>query len=129
MRQTITTKFIGPTNMRGSRYKAVSASGHSYTMSADYSLGLEGNHKLAAMLLAKKLGWSGKWVGGATDKGYCFVLVDDDSSAFIVTKNEPIGVFHAAEYRTLPEHLREKFDTCSCGISPTPCYAERHIQP
>lgn len=75
--QAIVTKFIGPTNYLGSRYKAKAAAG-SVTVSADYSLGLVGNHTRAAESLARKLGWSGKWVGGGNpdDSGFTFVCID-----------------------------------------------------
>lgn len=74
--QAIITKYIGPTNTRGSRYKATAAAG-SVTVSANYSLGIVGNHTRAAEALARKLGWAGHWVGGGSpdDTGYVFVCV------------------------------------------------------
>lgn len=72
--QAIVTKFLGPTNFRGSRIKASAAAG-SITVSSDHSLGIEANHAVAAETLAAKLGWIGRWFQGGMpgDSGYCFV--------------------------------------------------------
>jgi len=80
--QTIITKYLGPTNHRGSRIKARQSASYmgtpkSVTVDWDYSLNTEQNHKIAAQALAKKLGWFGEWVGGDNgDTGYSFVNVD-----------------------------------------------------
>ncbi len=75
MYAAITTKYLGPTNHRGSRIKANSQAG-SITLPRDYSLNVSDNHAKAARALAEKLGWSGEWHGGATanDAGYTFVI-------------------------------------------------------
>jgi hypothetical protein len=76
MRQAIITKFIGPTNYRGARVKARCDAG-SVTVPWNYAIGIEGNHKAAALALAQKLDWSGDWIGGGMpDSGYCFVQPD-----------------------------------------------------
>ncbi len=54
--QAIRVKFLGPTNNRGSRYKATCDAG-SITVSADYSLNYSANHDRAANALIEKLGW------------------------------------------------------------------------
>lgn len=78
MRQAITTKFLGPTNARGSRIKATAGAG-SLTVNWDHSKSLEDNHKEAAMALARKLDWRGSWIGGGLpDAGFCFVLADTE---------------------------------------------------
>ena len=77
--QTIRTKWLAPTNHRGSRVKAISASGHStVTVGWDWALGVEGNHIEAARVLAEKMAWDGSWVAGDWDGlgGYVFVNVD-----------------------------------------------------
>jgi hypothetical protein len=61
--QAIVTKFIGPSNVRGARVKATAAAG-SITLSWDHALGHEQNHRAAAMALATKYGWNGRYVGG-----------------------------------------------------------------
>ncbi len=79
--QSIQTKFIGPTNTRGSRYKASCEAG-SLTLGADDSLGSEANHVRVARALIAKLGWFhdakrgdtyGEWYSGGTKDGYVFV--------------------------------------------------------
>ena len=78
--QAIVTKYLGPTNFRGSRVKATCAAG-SLTLSWDDALDVDGNHDAAALALATKLGWRGdrygKMAGGGLPKGdgsvYVFV--------------------------------------------------------
>jgi len=54
--QAITTKYICPTNTKCSRIKAT-AEGGSVTISWDYGLSQQGNHRAAAKALCAKLGW------------------------------------------------------------------------
>lgn len=76
MRQAITTKFIGPTNHKGARVKAVAQAG-SITVSWDYRLGIDDNHRVAASVLMEKFSWSGKLVGGWDHKeNGVFVITD-----------------------------------------------------
>jgi hypothetical protein len=56
MRQAIVTKYIGPTNCRDSRVKAVGG-GRSLTLPWDSRLDAEGNAEWAARRLATSLGW------------------------------------------------------------------------
>ena len=77
MRQAITTKYFGPSNVRGSRVKATADAG-SITLHWDNALNTEQNHALAARKLAAKLGWVGQWIGGSLPgSGYAFVMVDE----------------------------------------------------
>ena len=70
MRQAIVTKWLDPTNHRGSRVRASCDAG-SLTVSWDYEVGVEGNHRAAALALAEKLGWGTEnWIGGEF-KGTC----------------------------------------------------------
>lgn len=84
--QAIITKYLAPTNCKGSRIKATAAAG-SLTLHIDHALDSEANHIKAAEALANKWGWRGNWlVGGTPDnRGYCFVCVDsyDDSLASV----------------------------------------------
>lgn len=74
MLQAITTKFLGPTNSRGSRVKATAQAG-SVTINWDHGLNSQQNHCAAAQALAHKCGWEGRYVGGAMpDGGYTFVF-------------------------------------------------------
>lgn len=51
----ILTKYLGPTNFRGSRVKATSGSGTTVTIAWDDELNIDENHAAAAMALAAKL--------------------------------------------------------------------------
>lgn len=86
MRQSISTRYIGPTNYRGSRVKARSSSGLSLTLEWDDALGIDENHTAAARALASKLGWAGRWVAGGAGDGRGNVYVQDDGDAFVVDK-------------------------------------------
>lgn len=75
--QAIVTKWLGPTNHRGSRIK-VSCDALTRTYSWDYSKGVEENHAQAIAKHCARLGWAGTLViGGAPDKGspHAFVAV------------------------------------------------------
>lgn len=54
--QAIETKYMGPTNFKGSRVKAVCAAG-SLTIEWDDTLNSDENHLEAARKLAEKLRW------------------------------------------------------------------------
>lgn len=78
--QTINTKFLGPTNYRGSRVKASCEAG-SIIVSWDYGLDSDENHMDAANQLREKLGWDqdcyADMVGGHTKTGMVFVFNTD----------------------------------------------------
>lgn len=74
--QAILTHYIGPTNYRGGRVKAVSGSGLSAIVEWDSALDIGGNHAAACKALVDKLNWGGKWIGGGTAKGQAFVMVN-----------------------------------------------------
>ena len=80
--QTITTKFIGPTNTKGSRIKATCWLGN-VTISWDYSLDVEANHHAAVSELVEKLNrkrisensWSTVGIADSVDgKGYTALI-------------------------------------------------------
>lgn len=78
MFQAIETKWLGPTNVRGSRVKAKAEAG-SITLPWDHSLNSDENHRKAAEALAAKFGWVGDYYGtlhgGALPgRGYAFVF-------------------------------------------------------
>jgi len=79
--QAIVTKFLGPTNVRGSRVKARADAG-SLTVGWDHRLNPDANHRAAAEALVAKLGWGedayGAIVGGSLpdNSGYAFVFVN-----------------------------------------------------
>ena len=72
----IETKYLGPTNFRGSR--VVAFTGHKsqrLTLSWDDDKGPEANHDAAARALAVKMDWCGIWFrgGAASRKGNVYV--------------------------------------------------------
>lgn len=83
MRQAIVTKYLGPTNHRGSRVKAIADAGE-ITIPWDDALDVAENHKKAATVLAWKFGWhehhtflrlEGGSMPQSSDYAYCFVLL------------------------------------------------------
>ena len=76
--QTITTKFLGPTNYRGSRVVASTISGRKVTLDWDHALNSYNNHLAAFRACAAKYDMNkGEWVPGAAPDaspyGYVFV--------------------------------------------------------
>lgn len=71
MFQAIITKWIGPTNTRGSKVKARCAGG-SVTLHYDDALNLDENHHRAAFALRVKMGWDGSAILGALVGGTIF---------------------------------------------------------
>lgn len=77
--QTIQTKWISPTNFKGTRISAKSASGIKIVRGYDYSLNISDNHAKVAQELQEKLNWTGKnygnLIGGQNvDGSYTWVL-------------------------------------------------------
>lgn len=76
--QAISTKFLGPTNFKGSRIRAFSeAFPRGVIVGWDYALGVEGNNDAAARAFIKAKGWQGVWARGAAcdGKGNVYVCV------------------------------------------------------
>jgi hypothetical protein len=76
--QSIETKYIGPSVVRGSRVKATCSGGMNITLEWDNRLSSDENHDAAAAALIKRLGWHkdsepgatyGDWHSGATKGG------------------------------------------------------------
>lgn len=80
-RQGIVTRYLGPTNCRGSRVKARCEAG-TLTVSWDCALDVYANHRRAAALLAKRLGWHGEWHGAGLPQSmrdaYVFAMAAPD---------------------------------------------------
>ncbi len=73
--QSITTKYLGPTDSHGGRIRAsASGGGGSVTVAYDHGLDTEENHARACAKLMDKLKWSGEMVAGSTKGGYTFVF-------------------------------------------------------
>ena len=75
--QTIKTKYLGPTNFRGSRIKAETESGFSLTVGCADNLSVEENQDRAALALAAKMQWEGDFIRGSTKEGYVYVFAKD----------------------------------------------------
>lgn len=76
--QAITTRYVGASNVKGSRIIAKAAAGR-VIVSYNDSLNSENAHAEAAAKLAAKFGWKGKYyIGGMPDdRGYVFICPDD----------------------------------------------------
>ena len=72
--KTIITKYHGPTDYRGSCYSAAEPDGAQVTVSANYSLSAEDNHRAAALALLAKMEWPGNLIGGDTKDGMVWVF-------------------------------------------------------
>ena len=75
----IETKYLGPTNNLGARVKAWTETGHRITVGYPHEArqGAEA-HSVAALALARRLGWTGELVAGATRTGYVFTFAESD---------------------------------------------------
>ncbi len=73
--KAIWTKYIGPTNYRGSRVKATAEDRNAFgsalavTIEYDDALSIEANHDAAAVALCLKMGWPGGLVRGGRPDG------------------------------------------------------------
>ena len=83
---TIQTTYKGPTNSRGSRILAKTPAGR-ISLSYSHDLNSDRNHSAAAEALARKLGWSGRWimVGCPSEDGYIFASVWDGQPALVIS--------------------------------------------
>lgn len=77
MFRAIHTKYIGPSNTRGSRIKAFDEAGNSVTIGYDDDVKRDEPYAEACRKLCEKMGWTGRLVGGGTKGGYTFVFVED----------------------------------------------------
>lgn len=74
----IQTKYLAPTNNRGTRIKAFTHTGQSITIGWDYSLENYANYKKAALTLIEIMEWSKDITGGSTKDGYTFTFNNSD---------------------------------------------------
>lgn len=73
--KAIQTKYLGPTNTRGSRIKAWAEGGHSVTIPYPHELSGMEVHRAAAVALAERMKWPTDLVGGGLPNGdyaFCF---------------------------------------------------------
>lgn len=62
--KAIQVRYLGPTNNRGSRFKAFVANGASVTVPYHYGASTDDNARIAADALMDKLAWAGVAVNG-----------------------------------------------------------------
>ena len=70
--QAITTKYLGPTDTKGSRIKA-SCEAWSIAIYYDHEFSASENHDSACKALLSKLEWRGDYIGGGYSNGYIYV--------------------------------------------------------
>lgn len=102
MRQAITTRYLGPTNSKGSRVKAIARkrdprNGYaemSATINLNHALSVEQRHCAAAKACAEKYGWSGLWIGGGNldEDGYVFVNIASPESWGAMASSGSLGI-------------------------------------
>jgi len=92
--QAIVTKYLGPTNTKGSRIKASCVAG-SIIVSRDQRLTAEQNHQMAAGALVAKLGWvpelgryAGRWFSAGLPNGDMVHVAGNDDESFTVNKTK-----------------------------------------
>lgn len=88
--QAITTKFIGPSNHRGSRIRAKAAAG-SIIVAYNSGWSTDRNHDEAAHALCRKFGWRGTYIrGGMPDEcGNVYVATLDGRADGFTVSNVP----------------------------------------
>lgn len=73
--KAIETRYVGPTNFRGSRCIADDGDGNRVTLSWGSAKNSEDMHRAAAQALCDKMKWTGKMASGSTKRGMVFVFV------------------------------------------------------
>lgn len=87
--QTIQTKFVGPTNSRGSRVIATAANGTRVSISASMFTSDEEAHQAAVRALCERMRWHGELIGGHLAKGgLVWVFVDGISPRVAIARPE-----------------------------------------
>ena len=80
--KAILTKYLGPTDRRGSRIKATDGDLNAITISYDDAS--SNPHRDAAIALCAKMGWHGLMAQGGTPEGDVFVFCGYDADCFTV---------------------------------------------
>lgn len=108
--QAIMTKYLGPTDYRGSRIKAYTESGQTLTIDYPHERNMGADaHSVAALALVKRLGWRGDLIAGATDTGYVFVFADSERYPSPVTDED---------YDRAQDLTRRRIDAIMAGQTP-----------
>ena len=80
--QAIETRYLGPTDMRGSRVKATTESGRTLTLDWDSALSSEANHTQCARMLAEQMEGGREWYRAGVKHGFVFVRADAHERAW-----------------------------------------------
>ncbi len=72
--KAIKTKYLGPTDTRGSRISASDEDGNRITIPYPHELNNDRGHLAAAEALCRKMKWSGELNGGSLKNGYVFTF-------------------------------------------------------
>lgn len=76
-KQSIETKYRGPTTTRGARISAQATNGDRLSIPFPHDArSTEGAHAEAALALAHRLQWEGDMLAGTTTRGFVFVFAD-----------------------------------------------------
>lgn len=74
--KAILTRYLGPTNFKGSRCVATAEGGHRVSLEWDDALNPVENHQAAAKALCAKVDWHGRLVTGGLEKAYVHVFTE-----------------------------------------------------
>jgi hypothetical protein len=110
--KAITTKYIGPTNYRGSRIKASDEDHNSITIPYPHELSGEEVYRKAAVALCVKMKWSTNLVAGGTKDGYVFCFAPGYWSDCIRASNR-LADLVCAMYHPKDEKARKTFPTAT----------------
>ena len=73
--KAILTKYLGPTNTKPSRMKAIEPDGNYIVINWNHELSQYENHERAAKELMKKMNWDNDIIGGVLKNNYVFVMI------------------------------------------------------
>jgi hypothetical protein len=73
--KAIVTKFVGPTNTKGSKIIASDMDGNQISVPYDDSLNSDKMHDKAAIALCHKMQWGGMLASGSLKNGYVYVFL------------------------------------------------------
>lgn len=74
--KAIRTKYLGPTDKRGSRIKAYDEDKNNIVLPYDHALNSYDNHVKAAEGLKTQMKWTGRLIAGSWKNGYVFVFLE-----------------------------------------------------
>jgi hypothetical protein len=77
--KAIRTRYVGPTNTRGSRIIASDGDKNSISTSYPHGLNSDEGHELAAYLLMQKMGWGNHLVGGGFQHDMYWTMIPIDT--------------------------------------------------